>query len=351
MEKREEYNEVITTAVNRAGSSLNHFFELLKLDPELFKHLWDIEVHVGETGEGLNAKYHSKEEHFITLNENYLEGLFAGLDDGTYTKQYVINDIATSIIHETIHANRSVYVKDGNITYDVITLDEDNVVIDEEYLNSLMTSVMVDEEYFNSYVVVPLKVDLLENDNYTVYAYNTVTNQYNIYEDQQFRTSNIHEIADEINTNRLRYTVTKTIPCTVKFENISYDDVEEVIEVRETNGNYLEDCLVEMLSRFILYSRKAKRFNLDAFVESLSDEELLPEYRLALEMLHKMGMGVIMWFVLSYYDDFFDKKLYEIYKEMYEAVMNDFELKASLDENITFDELVVSVTNILENLN
>lgn len=351
MEKREEYNEIITTAVNRAGSSLNHFFELLKLDPELFKHLWDIEVHVGETGEGLNAKYHSKEEHFITLNENYLESLFAGLDDGTYTKQYVINDIATSIIHETIHANRSVYVKDGNITYDVITLDEDNVVIDEEYLNSLMTSVMVDEEYFNSYVVVPLKVDLLENDNYTVYAYNTVTNQYNIYENQEFKTSNIHEIADEINTNRLRYTVTKTIPCTVKFENISYDDVEEVIEVRETNGNYLEDCLVEMLSRFILYSRKAKRFNLDAFVESLSDEELLPEYRLALEMLHKMGMGVIMWFVLSYYDDFFDKKLYEIYKEMYEAVMNDFKLKAFLDENITFDELVVSVTNILENLN
>ena len=351
MEKREEYNEIITTAVNRAGSSLNHFFELLKLDPELFKHLWDIEVHVGETGEGLNAKYHSKEEHFITLNENYLESLFAGLDDGTYTKQYVINDIATSIIHETIHANRSIYVKDGNITYDVITLDEDNVVIDEEYLNSLMTSVMVDEEYFNSYVVVPLKVDLLENDNYTVYAYNTDTNQYNIYEHQEFKTSNIHEIADEINTNRLRYTVTKTIPCTVKFENISYDDVEEVVEVRETNGNYLEDCLVEMLSRFILYSRKAKRFNLDAFVESLSDEELLPEYRLALEMLHKMGMGVIMWFVLSYYDDFFDKKLYEIYKEMYEAVMNDFKLKASLDENITFDELVVSVTNILENLN
>ena len=72
MEKREEYNEIITTAVNRAGSSLNHFFGLLKLDPELFKHLWDIEVHVGETGEGLNAKYHSKEEHFITLNENYL---------------------------------------------------------------------------------------------------------------------------------------------------------------------------------------------------------------------------------------------------------------------------------------
>lgn len=351
MEKREEYNEIITTAVNRAGSSLNHFFELLKLDPELFKHLWDIEVHVGETGEGLNAKYHSKEEHFITLNENYLESLFAGLDDGTYTKQYVINDIAISIIHETIHANRSVYVKDGKITYDVITLDEDNVVIDEEYLNSLMTSVMVDEEYFNSYVVVPLKVDLLENDNYTVYAYNTVTNQYNIYENQEFKTSNIHEIADEINTNRLRYTVTKTIPCTVKFENISYDDVEEVVEVRETNGNYLEDCLVEMLSRFILYSRKAKRFNLDAFVESLSDEELLPEYRLALEMLHKMGMGVIMWFVLSYYDDFFDKKLYEIYKEMYEAVIEEFKLKASLDENITFDELVVSVTNILENLN
>ena len=41
-----------------------------------------------------------------------------------------------------------------------IAANFDNV--DEEYLNSLMTSVMVDEEYFNSYVVVPLKVDLLE---------------------------------------------------------------------------------------------------------------------------------------------------------------------------------------------
>ena len=352
MEKREEYNEIITTAVNRAGSSLNHFFELLKLDPELFKHLWDIEVHVGETGEGLNAKYHSKEEHFITLNENYLESLFAGLDDGTYTKQYVINDIATSIIHETIHANRSVYVKDGNITYDVISLDEDDIIVDEAYLNSLMSSVMVDEEYFNSYVVVPLKVDLLDDDTYNVYAYNTVTNQYNIYEHQEFKTSNIHEIADEINTNRLRYTVTKTIPCTVKFENISYDDIEEVIDVQEVStGDFLEDCLVEMIARFILYSRKAKKFNLDAYVESLKDEELLPEYRLALEMLHKMGMGIIMWFVLSYYDDFFDKKLYAIYKVRYDEVMEEFRNRASEDENISFDEMVVSVTNILENLN
>lgn len=351
MEKREEYNEIITTAVNRAGSSLKHFFELLNLDSELFKHLCEIDVRVEELSDS-NAKYNSREDHYISLSDSYLEGLFAGLEDGTYTKQYVLNDIATSIIHETIHANRTVYVKDGNITYDVINLDEDDVVVDEAYLNSLMASVVVDEEYFNSYVVVPIKVDLLDDDTYNVYAYNTVTNQYNIYENQQFRTSNIHEIADELNTNRLRYTVTKTIPCTVKFESISYEDVEEVIDVQDVNnGDFLEDCLVEMLARFVLYSRKSKRYNLDAFVESLKDEELLPEYRLALEMLHKMGMGVIMWFVLSYYDDFYDKKLYEIYKAKYDEVMTEFREKASQDENICLDEMVVSVTNILENLN
>ena len=351
MEKREDYNEIVTTAVNRASSSLKHFFELLNLDSELFKHLCEIDVRVDDLNDDVNAKYHSKEENFITLSEGYLGSLFNGMEEEKYTKQYVINDIATSVIHEMIRANRSVYVKDSNISYDVVNLDEDDIVVDEDYLNGLMSSVIADEEYFGSYVVVPIKIDYLEDDNYTVYAYNTITNQYNIYENQHFKTSNIHEIADEINTNRLRYTVTKTIPCTVKFESISYDDIEEVVDIKLPEGNFLEECLAEMLARFILYSRKSKRFNLNAFVDSLEDEELLPEYRLALEMLQKMGLGVIMWFVLSSYDDFFDQKLYDIYKNKYDAVIDEFRSRADKDDNIKFDEMVVSVTNILENLN
>ena len=74
MEKREEYNEIITTAVNRAGSSLKHFFELLNLDPELFKHLCEIDVRVEELNVG-NAKYNSKDERYITLSDTYLDSL------------------------------------------------------------------------------------------------------------------------------------------------------------------------------------------------------------------------------------------------------------------------------------
>ena len=48
----------------------------------------------------------------------------------------------------------------------------------------------------------------------------------------------LQDIADEINTNRLRYTVTKTIPCTVKFESISYDDIEEVIDVQDLDVDF-----------------------------------------------------------------------------------------------------------------
>lgn len=346
---KERYNELVDTAVKRAWNSMGQFFKLYDFNPALFKHLFEIDVKISDEKNDSNSKYPSKEENYIILYSDYIDGLIAGLDEGRYSKQYVINDIATTVIHEVIHANRSVFVKDGCVTYIDEEYDSEPAVVDENYLNYLLSSVISDEEYFNSYVVVPIRVDYLGEDMYTVYAYNNVTNQYHIYENQQFRSSNIHEIADELNTNRLRYTPTKTFACTRKFESIDYDSQEEAIDVEISSADYLEECLVEVIAKYILYSRKSKQFNLDAFVLSIEAEDTLPEYKLAAKMLAKMGEEVILWFILSYYDDFYDKKTYDKLKAKYDEVFEEFNKLASEDEQIMVDQMVVSVTNILEN--
>lgn len=350
MNKSDVYNELVETGVKRAWSSLKQFFKLYGYNPELFKHLLEVEVRFDNGNSEVPAKYMSKDKYFIVLYINYIDNLMIGLEEKKYTKQYVINDIATTVIHQTIRANRSVFVKDGNVSYEEVEYDSEPQVIDEAYLNYLLSSVVSDEEYFSSYVVVPIRIDYLGEDNYTVYAYNNVTNQYHIFENQQFKSSNIHEIADELNTNRLRYTPTKTFACTKKFESIDYDNQEEIVDVELSGEDYLEECLVEVLSRYILYSRKSKQFNIDAFVASLEAENALPEYKLAAKMLQKMGEDVILWFMLSYYDDFFKKKEYDELKKKYDEVFEEFEKLASEDEQIMVDEMVVSVTNILENL-
>lgn len=346
---KERYDELVDTAVKRAWNSMGQFFKLYDFNPALFKHLFEIDVRVSEEESSHNAKYTSKNENYIILYSSYIDGLLAGLDEGRYSKQYVINDIATTVIHEVIHANRSVFVKDGSVTYIEEEYDSEPLVVDEAYLNYLLSSVTSDEEYFNSYVVVPIRVDYLGEDMYTVYAYNNVTNQYHIFENQQFRSSNIHEIADEINTNRLRYTPSKTFACTRKFESIDYENQEEVIDIELSEDDYLEECLVEVIAKYILYSRKSKQFNLDAFVLSIEAEDTLPEYKLAARMIAKMGEEVILWFILSYYDDFYDKKTYDKLKKKYDEVFEEFNRLASEDEQIMVDQMVVSVTNILEN--
>ena len=346
------YNELVSTGVKRAWSSISQFLKLYNLKPELFRHLFELDVKIDNSKSDFNAKYNSKSDNYITIYTSYIENLVDRLNDGTYTKQYVINDIATTIIHEIIHANRSVYVKDGSVCAILSDDSVDPKTVTEDYLNFLLSSVISDEEYFSSYVVVPIRVDYLDNDTYNVYAYNTVTNQYHIYEKQTFKSSNIHEIADELNTNRLRYTPNRTLHCNQKFESIDYSSQEEsVLDIEITGSDYLEECLVEMISRFILYSRKSNIYNLDAFVKSVESENTLAEYKLVSKMMSKMGIDVIIWFIFSSYDDFYDEETYKKYKNKFDEIYSEYSKLASENDEIAVNDMVVSVTNILENLN
>ena len=351
MNYKEEYKDILDIAINRARSSLKHFFKLIDLDPIIFKHLCDIDVVVENGNSKRNAKYVSKGKKNIVIYNEYLMSLFDDLENNKYSKQFIINDIATTIIHETISANRSVYVKDGNVSYEVIdykVYEDDPVKVDSNYLNHLLSSVICDEEYFNSYVVVPLKIDYHGDSLYSVYAYNTVTNQYNIFENQYFKSSNIHEIADELNTNRLRYTVTKSFPCTEKFMNLVHEKVEDVIDVELSDSEFLEDCLTEIVAKFILYSRKSNGINLDAFVDSISTEMLLPEHKLVIKMMQKMGVKLVIWFFFSAFDDFYTEEEYDRYLERYKKILDEFIELAHDDEQIEFDKVVVGIGNILE---
>lgn len=325
MNYKDKYNEILDISINRARSSLKHFLKLIDLDPIIFKHLCEIDVFVESGKTKKNAKHTSKNNKSITIYSEYLESLLDGLKNKKYSKQFIVNDIATTIIHETIAVNRSVFIKDGNLSYEVIdytVYEEDPVKVDSSFLNHLLSSVICDEEYFNSYVVVPLKIDYHGDSLYTVYAYNTVTNQYNIFENQYFKSSNIHEIADELNTNRLRYTVTRTFPCTEKFMNLVHDNEDEIIDIELSDSEFLEDCLVEIISKFILYSRKSNGINLDAFIDSISSEVLLAEHKLMVQMIDKMGIKLVIWFLFSSFDDFYTKEEYDKYLEKYNKILD-----------------------------
>lgn len=351
MNYKEEYKEILDISINRARSSLKHFLKLIDLDPIIFKHLCEIDVIVDNGKSKRKARHNSKNNKSIVIFSEYLESLLDGLKNKKYSKQFIVNDIATTIIHETIATNKSVYVKDGNVSYEVIdytVYEEDPVKLDSNYLNHLLSSVICDEEYFNSYVVVPLKIDYHGDNLYTVYAYNTVTNQYNIFENQFFKSSNVHEIADELNTNRLRYTVTRTFPCTEKFMNLVQDKVEDIVDVELSDAEFLEDCLTEIIAKFVLYSRKSNGINLDAFIDSISSEVLLPEQKLMVQMINKMGIKLIIWFLFSSFDDFYTDEEYKKYSDKYDKILNEFIDLAHEDEQIEFDKVVVGIGNILE---
>ena len=69
MEKynKEEFDNYLKIGINRAKNSLNHFFELLEIDPDLFNHLFDIEIIIDYDNKVIKRRQNIRLQNFTLL--------------------------------------------------------------------------------------------------------------------------------------------------------------------------------------------------------------------------------------------------------------------------------------------
>lgn len=358
-----EYDDLVIKAKYVSNKSLFHFFELIGLDKKLFSHLKDIQIaldldidndyeYMIAFYENINVDDHEL-DNTIHLLPEYLDSIF---EKDTIS---AFNDLIKTLIHETIHANRSIMIN--------------NAVL---YPECFLSSIREYEEYRSMFGHLIKKsnkkfqVLKVENNNsfYTVYAYSNQSGDFYVYSLStrfNFDINSIEYIEKLLNNNInffdfisqienpydmnptslvANYSTWYKNPLTLKRKEMK--NVSNEVD-KQTD---FEESITEAFTRIIFYLLDKKEYNID---ELLKDESLLPNVRLALQYINTLDMDTIRWFFLSCYDEEYRNKFYEMHKNDYFSLIDKISLayrKSMDDEEYTgYDDCMKLIVKLKSN--
>lgn len=328
----DDYSEILSIAKKLSEDALMHFFDLIGLDHSLFEHLKDIKLVIDLDEDNdyneVIAFYENiwEDDRSIDNAIHFLpEYLDSIIEDKSNIK--VINDLARTIIHETIHSNRSIIINDGVICNGLIS-DVDEY---EKYVSMFSG---FSYKTFNKYKVLKYEKN---NYFYTIYSYNTLTGDYNIFSlPSNKRFKGIDELEYWLNkkTNMFCYLCTIENPYdfnpsalvseySTSFKNISKinNKNKKNVEIETNKQNGFEECLTEAFTAIIFYLRDKNVYNID---ELFKNNYLTPDVKLALNFIKQLDIDTVRWFFLSCYEEEYTNKFYELYKSDYFKLIDQF---------------------------
>lgn len=351
---KSELEEYLNIARNRAYNSLKHFFKLLDIDYNLFAHLFNIDIKIDYDSkfinekDGLCARYDTgtnTKNNNVYISVYYINTMLDNLYDNKISRQDLINDLAVTIVHELLHANRSVIIDNEPTIYDKKDREEYDLLLHEYNIESYkeILDECINSGFYNYFdKIVPLKAVIHGNNCFSVVCYDKEKEAFYIYKNQKFGYNGeniftLFNIGIELNSNNFKHKIDVEIPY---LKDKSFDDhiddsadyFHQKSTVRDENKENnrivlqtnLEENLVEMIANLIVYSRKNDKIDLDLFKEHINTHGYRESEKLSFEILYRMGIDSIRWFILSAYEDEYDDKLYNAFKEKYDSLLNYF---------------------------
>lgn len=146
---------LVKSAKAKSVECLKHFFELLDLDSDAFSHLYNIPIKVGNTiGDG--SGQYDLESNTLVISYDYLNEL---VDSYMYSKDKdkaldnIILNIALIIIHESIHADRTVLIENSRNSINIDSDDKstDITLASDSYLGNEEDKEKIDARLANLY--------------------------------------------------------------------------------------------------------------------------------------------------------------------------------------------------------
>ncbi len=343
-----------------ANKRIAHFIELLGYDYTLFNHLYNIDIRVNydtcECKKDEEAHYEATCEYNpnrngISLNTEFIDD-FESYDDIAYT-----------IIHEKLHANRDVLLK-----------NEINYLNILDYLDYCDFS-LEDKKIYNECLIAlnntisNKKIQVLKIVNYKeyslVYIYDKEENYFSIY-----KLNNISNLINYNNMNNsynniINYIKANNIIPIKEFinHNNNQDYVYEITGIYAPHGRFnktneikkanmlinyqteLEEILIEIMTSIIDYHKDKDFLDIDGFcnqIISKSNNVLLLN---CIKIFYKYKEEFINKFLLSSYQDERVNELENIFLNDYAKFIklvskiysNNFEI--SLNDEIIIDEI------------
>lgn len=351
---KEELIELTKTALFEAIHSYGNFMSLIGLQPELFSHLLDIKIKIDYTDE-----YDELEEvaHYVSTddgNENsihilpeYLDEMLTNIetrDIAEYGKW--IDDITRTIVHEVMHANRDVILKDRSSVFDTLASSrarlqsKENKSIKEE-----LDYILENKKNLDNSNITLLKV-IDKKSYYVCYVYNDRNKTYEMYILSSSIFSSEKDKFKSIESN-LRYKdslrtlkPTKTIPACpddgffAGYSDFSYLSNSEVDKLSNEEMNTfnlavtdqvgLEEAITEAFSILMVAHKNSHSLKIHDVASSIIKNDKMPDdLKIAFEMIENMSPDDIRWFFLSAYLEDYSNRFADMFKEDYPTIISN----------------------------
>ena len=300
-------NEMINylnEAYNRAIEYFSYFVSRYDLEPSLFEHLFNLDLVIDYSDEDACAYY-------LPRKDNLEIHVFASYINELYTKNKDKNVIylASTLIHEMIHINRTLILKNSIQCSKYI--DDYNKFYNYSEFEFLLDRAINNNTYNDNPDYVLLKK--VDNEKW---IYNKNNNMFEVYD------------GDTLIKNRFYYfylnepAVVSDYDLKYNYSDLNINNKDIIIDdIIKQLG--IEECMTECLSAIIIYANKNK--NLD-----IKDIIKLAVYNSKVELL-KISFGLfynektIYWLLTSCFEDEYINYLEKVYED-YDEIVEYFDL-------------------------
>ncbi len=362
----------LSDANKTAINSLKHFFKLLNLNPDAFEHLYNIPTKISKTDEDAFAEY-IPNEHIILVNPNYIKDmyeLYEEAKDDEKLKNKILANTALTLIHETLHANRTVMIEEGLNASNILNKTDTEIFRyahiksgnDLNQYDSLLEKI-IDKPFVKDLkTFIPIKITFNKDNSYTVVAYNKEEKYYYIFENQFYQTKPndnadefLHQIGLELNEGNHKgkeLTTGENLPKKEKItvasdyikpfidkgvsaseQGLSLEEYAKQVDnnllkatFRMENAEGMEEILTETLALMIIIHRKEEKLDIDnAAQKILNDSSITIDNVIGTKLITAMGTDMIKWFLTSVYEDQYEDKLEKTFQEEYDNLLLDYQ--------------------------
>ena len=329
----EKYDQIIEIAKKEAFDALFHFFDLIGLDKSLFTHLKDINFVLDLDDDISNAAafYENLSEDDIDL-DNSIHFLPDYLDELIkYNNSVSFSDLATTIIHETIHSLRSISINNGVLFPESFTKNA------SEYESFVTKYNHLIKDSDSIYQVLSFSRDL---STYTIYCYERLTGDFSVFKipsDKIGDISSTSKMEELLNKHNDMFHLVKNVENPDDYDNISLISnysllFKDRLKVKKDDFHLVgietdklidfEESLTEAFAQIIYFLKDKDEFNLDG----IGGEECLPHINITFELIKTLDMDTIRWFFLSCFGDEYVNRFNNLYQENYNKLIDKLSL-------------------------
>ena len=353
---RENYMDFITKAQRESNIHIKHFFNLLGLDVNLFNHLYNIQIILGSKNQ------YDIESNAISININGVNDIMREIEhtNSLKEKENLLLNMCVTIVHETIHANRSIIIENGLSISKIKEIIDNSKIRNPRILengseryNEIIEYSMNNSNFklFKRYIPLSIKASTEKNN---VIAYDKDEKNIVVFdqiENIDYKNSDelLYKIGTIINKNIKngnikKKTTNSLVACDYYTgdEKLDKNSIDKIMDIIYCNG--LEEAFTETIAILIICSRNCDKLDFDLLMEKVEKNAYTEDIKLIVNLIKNTGIEIIKWFMTSVYEDVYINEFERLFNEDYHEFLKSFEIiynKQIMDETEP-DRLVLS---------